>query len=410
MTEYYDNLETRDPDVRDAALFDELPYQIANAKDNAPHYRDLLADVEPNDITDRAALAALPVTRKSDLIELQRQKMPFGGLSTVIRGNLVRIYQSPGPIYDAEGHEHDYWRTGRAFFGAGFRPCRVIHNTFSYHFTPAGAMVDSGARAVGCAVFPAGTGNTELQIKAIQDVRPHYYAGTPSFLKILLEAAREMKADISTMKRASVAGEGLPPSLRADIKALGVETTQWYGTADVGLIAYETEAMEGLVVDEGAIVEIVRPGTGDVVADGEVGEVVVTTYAAEYPMIRFATGDLSAVMPGQSPCGRTNMRLKGWMGRADQTTKVKGMFVHPAQVAEVCKRHPEIIRSRLVVSQEKGRDVMTLQCECNGGDADAKQVAATLQAVCKLKGRVELTPPETLPNDGKVIDDTRPVE
>jgi len=408
MTEYYDNLETRDPGARDAALFDELPYQIANAKDNAPHYRDLLADVEPNDIVDRAALAALPVTRKSDLIELQRKDLPFGGLSTVIRGSLVRIYQSPGPIYDLEGHETDYWRTGRAFYAAGFRPFHVIHNTFSYHFTPAGAMVDSGARILGCAVFPAGVGNTELQLQAIQDIRPDYYAGTPSFLKTLLEKGQEMGLDTSSIKKASVAGEALPPALRAKIKAMGVETYQWYGTADLGLIAYETPAMEGLIVDEGAIVEVVRPGTGDVVPDGEVGEVVVTTYAAEYPLIRFATGDLSAVLPGQSPCGRTNMRLKGWMGRADQTTKVKGMFVHPAQVAEVSKRHPEIIRSRLVVSQEKGRDVMTLRCESNG--ADAKEVAATLQAVCKLKGRVELTAPETLPNDGKVIDDTRPME
>ncbi len=406
MLEFYDHLETRDPEARDAALFDELPYQIANAKDNAPHYRAILADVEPNAIADRAALATLPVTRKSDLIEMQRKDLPFGGLSTVIRGSLVRIYQSPGPIYDLEGHDIDYWRTGRAFYAAGFRPFHVIHNTFSYHFTPAGAMVDSGARILGCAVFPAGVGNTELQLQAIQDIRPDYYAGTPSFLLTLLEKAREMGADTSSLKKASVAGEALPPALRTKIKALGVETYQWYGTADVGLIAYESPAMEGLIVDEGAIVEIVRPGTNDPVPDGEVGEVVVTTYSGEYPLIRFGTGDLSAVMPGRSPCGRTNMRLKGWMGRADQTTKVKGMFVHPAQVAEVTRRHPEIVRTRLVVGQEKGRDVMTLHCESHGADASA--VAATLLAVCKLKGRVELTAPGTLPNDGKVIDDTRP--
>ncbi len=408
MTDYFDRLETRDPGERDEALFDELPYQIANARDNAPYYRKTLAHVEPVAVADRAALAALPVTRKSDLIELQKQTPPFGGLSTVVHGSLVRIYQSPGPIYDLEGHETDYWRTGRAFYAAGFRPFRIIHNAFSYHFTPAGAMVESGARKLGCAVFPAGVGNTELQIQAIGDVRPDYYAGTPSFLKMLLEKGREMGADTSSLKKATVAGEALPPGLRAEIKALGVEACQWYGTADLGLIAYETPAMEGLIVDEGVIVEIVRPGTGDPLPDGEVGEVVVTTYAGEYPLIRFATGDLSAVMPGQSPCGRTNMRLKGWMGRADQTTKVKGMFVHPAQVAEVARRHPEIIRSRLVVGQEKGRDVMTLHCETHS--ADASEVAATLMAVCKLKGRVELTAPGTLPNDGKVIDDTRPVE
>lgn len=408
MTEYYDRLETRDPEARDAALFNELPYQIANARDNAPYYRKMLAQVEPVAVADRAALAALPLTRKSDLIELQKRTPPFGGLSTVMHGSLLRIYQSPGPIYDLEGHETDYWRTGRAFFAAGFRPFRIIHNAFSYHFTPAGAMVDSGARRIGCAVFPAGVGNTELQVQAINDIRADYYAGTPSFLKTLLEKGREMGADTSSLKKASVAGEALPPSLRAEIKAMGVETYQWYGTADLGLIAYESPAMEGLIIDEGAIVEIVRPGTGDVVPDGEVGEVVVTTFSGEYPLIRFATGDLSAVMPGQSPCGRTNMRLKGWMGRADQTTKVKGMFVHPAQVAEVTKRHPEIIRSRLVVSQEQGRDVMTLHCESHG--ADASEVEATLQAVCKLKGRVELTAPETLPNDGKVIDDIRPME
>ncbi len=407
MTDYYDHLETRDPGERDEALFDELPYQIANARDNAPYYRKTLADVTPASISDRAALAALPLTRKSHLIELQKKTPPFGGLSTVAHGSLMRIYQSPGPIYDLEGHDTDYWRTGRAFYAAGFRALRIIHNAFSYHLTPAGAMVESGARKLGCAVFPAGVGNTELQVRAINDVRPDYYAGTPSFLKTLLEKSREMGANASSLKKASVAGEALPPSLRSEIKAMGVETYQWYATADLGLIAYELPAMEGLIVDEGVIVEIVRPGTGDPLLDGEVGEVVVTTFSGEYPLIRFATGDLSAVMPGRSPCGRTNMRLRGWMGRADQTTKVKGMFVHPAQVAEVAKRHPEIVRSRLVVSQENGRDVMTLHCESRA--ANASDVEATLLAVCKLKGRVELTAPGTLPNDGKVIDDTRPV-
>jgi phenylacetate-CoA ligase len=317
----------------------------------------------------------------------------------------MRVFQSPGPIYDVEGHGRDYWRTARAFHAAGFRAGEVVHNAFAYHLTPAGSMVESGAHAIGCAVFPAGTGNTDLQVRAIADVRPTCYAGTPSFLKILLDKGRETGADLSSLKKAAVAGEALPPSLRAELNGLGVDVLQWYATADLGLIAYESPAMAGLIVDEGVIVEIVRPGTGDPVPDGEVGEVVVTTFSRDYPLIRFATGDLSAVLPGASPCGRTNMRLKGWLGRADQTTKVKGMFVHPEQVADVVKRHPEIRKARLVVSQEGGVDVMTLHCETHAVNAVA--VAETLAAVCKLKGKVELTAPGTLPNDGKVIDDIR---
>jgi len=408
MSEFYDDLETRDGEAREAAQFAELPFQIANARDNAPFYRKLFKDVSPRDITSRKALAALPLTRKSELIDLQRNDPPFGGLATAAPGDLVRIYQSPGPIYDLEPLGRDYWRTARAFHAAGFGAGDVIHNTFSYHFTPAGAMVERGARALGCAVFPAGPANTDLQVRAIHDIRPTCYAGTPSFLKILLEKGREMGLDTSSMSKASCAAEALPPTVRAEIKAAGIDAVQWYGTADLGVIAYESRAMEGLIVDEGIIVEVVRPGTGDPVAEGEVGEVVVTVFSREYPLIRFATGDLSAVLPGQSPCGRTNMRLKGWMGRADQSTKVKGMFVHPSQIADVLKRHREITKARLVVSQEEGRDVMTLHCETKG--VNAELVEESLQAVSKLKGRIEITDPGTLPNDGKVIDDVRSYE
>jgi phenylacetate-CoA ligase len=408
MSEFYDDMETRDGEVRDAAQFAELPFQIANARDNAPFYRSLFKGISPGDIASREALARLPLTRKSELIDLQPHDPPFGGLTTVAPGDLVRIYQSPGPIYDLEPLGRDYWRTARAFHAAGFRAGEVIHNTFSYHFTPAGAMVERGARALGCAVFPAGVGNTDLQARAINDIRPTCYAGTPSFLKILLGKGREAGLDTSSLKKASVAGEALPPGVRAEIKAAGIDALQWYGTADLGVIAYESKAMEGLIVDEGVIVEIVRPGTGDPLPEGEVGEVVVTTFSRAYPLIRFATGDLSAVMPGMSPCGRTNMRLKGWMGRADQTTKVKGMFVHPSQVADVLRRHPEIVKARLVVDRKDGQDVMTLHCETSG--VNVETVKESLRAVCKLNGRVEITAPGTLPNDGKVIDDVRSYE
>ena len=405
VMEFYDDLETRDPAAREAALFADLPRQIAHARDNAPYYARALADADAAAVTDRAALAALPVTRKSELIELQKNDPPFGGLVATQPGRLLRIFQSPGPIYDVEGHGRDTWRTARAFFAAGFRAGHVVHNTFAYHMTPAGAMVEAGALALGCAVFPAGTGNSELQARAIADVRPACYAGTPSFLKILRDKGEEIGADLSSLRYASVAGEALPPSLRSELRDAGIAVLQWYATADLGMVAYETPAMEGLVVDEGVIVEIVRPGTGDPVPDGEVGELLVTTFNPDYPLIRFATGDMSAVLAGTSPCGRTNMRIKGWMGRADQTTKVKGMFVHPSQVADVVRRHPEILRARLVVSQEGGVDVMTLRCETVGMNDSA--VAETVQAVCKLKGRVEAVPTGSLPNDGKVIEDTR---
>jgi phenylacetate-CoA ligase len=407
--EHYDDLETREPEVRERALFAALPGQIAHARANAPYFARLLKEVEPNEVRDRKALAKLPVTRKSDLIALQKETPPFAGMTAVAAGALGRVFSSPGPIYDPQAARGDYWRMGRALFAAGFRRGDLVHNTFSYHFTPAGMMMDLGAQAIGCAVFPAGIGQTELQVAAIADLKPVGYAGTPSFLKILLEKAHELKVDASSVRRALVSGEALLPPVREWLKAHDVEVRQCYGTADLGLIAYETEPMGGLIVDEGVVVEILRPGTGDPVAEGEVGEVVVTTLCTEYPLIRFATGDLSAVAAGISPCGRTNTRIKGWMGRADQTTKVKGMFVHPSQVAQVVKRHAEILKARLVVDHDADKnDRMTLHCEVrNRNDLLAQAITNTLREVCKLRGQIEFAESGSLPNDGKVIEDLR---
>ncbi|MCP5373156.1 MAG: AMP-binding protein [Hyphomicrobiales bacterium] len=410
MTEFFDDLETRAPEVRERAQFAALGRQIANAKANTPRLAESLAGVEPGDVADRAALARLPVIRKSELMDLQRANPPFGGLTAVADGALGRILQSPGPIYEPEGGRGDFWRMERAMFAAGFRAGDVAHNTFSYHLTPGGLMMDAGCRALGCAVIPAGVGQTEQQVEAIAHIRPNAYVGTPSFLRILLDKLVEAGVAIP-FRKAMVGGEALPPSLRGEFEARGVAVRQNYGTADLGLIAYETPALEGMVIDEGVIVEIVRPGTGDPVAEGEVGEVVVTTLTPEYPLIRFATGDMSAVMAGASPCGRTNTRIKGWMGRADQTTKVKGMFVHPGQVNQVVKQHPQVARARLVVDNPDNTDVMTLRCESGeGGAALAEAIAATIQSVCKVRGLVEFVPPGTLPNDGKVIDDLRKFE
>ncbi|MGJ3259638.1 MAG: phenylacetate--CoA ligase family protein [Rhodospirillales bacterium] len=405
---YYDDLEVRDPDERDAALFDALPDHIRNAQENAPYYAKLLTGVDAASVTNRAALATLPVTRKSDLVNIQSAGDPLGGMTTLAVGQLARIFQSPGPTYDPEGHGTDWWGTARALYASGFRAGDIMHNTFAYHFTPAGIMLEAGAHALGCAVFPAGVGNTELQVQAINDIKPTGYAGTPSYLKQLLEKADEMGCDATSLKKACVAGEGLPPALRSEIEGRGIHCGQVYATADIGNIAYESEAREGLIVDERHIVEVVRPGTGDPVADDEVGEVVVTVLRTDYPLIRFATGDLSKTLSGPSPCGRTNMRLAGWMGRADQTTKVKGMFVHPAQVAEIVRRHPEIRRARVVVTHDGKTDVMTVKCEvAAGGDALVDGINETIQNVCKLKGHAECVAEGTLPNDGKVIEDAR---
>jgi phenylacetate-CoA ligase len=406
--EYYDALETRDPDEREAALMAALPKQIAHAKDHAPSYAEILADVDPAAITGRAALAGLPVTRKDKLMALQADAPPFGGLAAVMPGAAAHLFASPGPVYEFDTARGDFWRCARALHAAGFRKGEILHNAFAYHLTPGGWILDGSARALGCAVVPAGIGNSEQQVQAIAHYRPDGFTGTPDFLKVLLDKAAEMDLDCGSIKKALVSGGALFPALRSEYAERGVAVLQCYATADLGLIAYESPALEGMILDEGVIVEILRPGTGDPLPDGEVGEVVVTTLNPDYPLIRFATGDLSAMMAGASPCGRTNRRIKGWMGRADQTTKVKGMFVQPAQVAAVLKRHPEIAKARLEVSREGASDVMTLRCEVEGAPPGfADKVAESLQACCKLKGSVALAAPGELPNDGKVIDDLR---
>jgi phenylacetate-CoA ligase len=408
--DFFDKLETRDPALREEQQFAALRAQIANAQKKAPYAARMFAGIDAGAVTDRAALATLPVTRKSDLINLQKGKPPFAGMTAVPLAELGRVFMSPGPMFDPEGKRADYWRFARAMFAAGFRAGELVHNTFSYHFTPAGFMADMGAHALGCAVFPGGTGQTEMQVAAIASLKPQCYIGTPSFLRIILEKGVELAADLSSVKKALVSAEALPASLRAWLNTRGVFTLQCYASADLGLIAYESPAQEGMLVDEGVVIELVRPGTGSPVAAGEVGEVVVTTLTPEYPLIRFATGDLSAVLPGPSPCGRTNMRIKGWMGRADQTAKVKGMFVKPSQMADIAKRHAEIRKYRLVIDHdEKKADRMTLWCEIDGaGSAElAQKIATAIRDVCNLRGEVAFKPAGFLPNDGKVIDDTR---
>jgi len=412
MSDHYDELETRDPQAREQALFEALPAQIHRAKQKAPAYASLLADVSADSINSRALLSGLPVTRKSELLERQAQSPPMGGFSATLIGELSHIFASPGPIYEPEAHRDDYWRMARALYAAGFRARELVHNTFSYHFTPAGFMLESGARALGCPVFPAGIGQTELQVQVIAQLKPPGYVGTPSFLNIILDKAAEQAVDVSSIRKALVSGEALPPSLRQSLAERGVAVRQCYATADLGLIAYESEAMEGMIIDEGVILEILRPGTGDPVAAGEVGEVVVTTLNPDYPLIRFATGDLSAVMEGTSPCGRTNLRIKGWMGRADQTTKVRGMFVHPSQVAAVLKRHPEALKGRLVVDNVDNQDIMILHCEIAQAPSEAlgEAIVNSMRELCKLRGEVVFAAPGSLANDGKVIDDVRSYE
>ena len=412
MPDYYDERETQSPQDRESALFHALPALVAHAQETAPAYGALFEGVDAKTIDSRVALAELPVTRKSELLERQGDAPPFGGFAATATAELSHIFASPGPIYEPEARRYDYWRMARALFAAGFRRGELVHNTFSYHFTPAGFMLESGAHALGCPVFPAGVGQTESQIQAIAQLKPSCYVGTPSFLKIILDKAEESAADVSSITKALVSGEALPPSLRQSLADRGIAVRQCYATADLGLIAYESEAMDGMIIDEGVILEIVRPGTGDPVAPGEVGEVVVTTFNPDYPLIRFATGDLSAVMEGPSPCGRTNLRIKGWMGRADQTTKVRGMFVHPSQVAAVLKRHSEVLKGRLVIDNRDNQDSMMLRCEVAKGQSDALRtaIAASIRELCKLRGEVEFDPPGSLANDGKVIDDIRSYE
>jgi phenylacetate-CoA ligase len=412
MSIHYDALETRDPAEREAALLATLPRQVAHAQSSTSAFAEILKGIDPAAITSRQALAQLPVTRKGQLFERQqaaRASDLFGGFSALVRGPAMpRVFASPGPIYEPEGTASDYWRAARALFAAGFRPGDLVHNSFSYHMTPGAFIMESGAHAVGCTVFPAGVGQTEQQLQAMSELRPVAYMGTPSFLRILVEKAAESGADISSLRKALTGGEALPPSLRAWFAEHGISVFQSYATADLGLIAYETEAIEGMVIDEGVIVEIVRPGTGDPVAPGEVGELVVTTLNPDYPLIRFGTGDLSALLPGQCPTGRTNTRIKGWLGRADQTTKIRGMFVHPAQVADITRRFPEVLKARLVVSGEMANDIMTLQVEaaCAPHGLDAR-IGEAIRDVTKLRGDVQLLEPGSLPNDGKVIEDAR---
>jgi len=407
MTDHYDALETRDAGAREAALFARLP-NVLRAAMEAPAYAERLKDIDPATVTSRAQLARLPVLRKSELPALHKAALPFGGFVKKPAGSFARLFTSPGPIFEPEPADSDPWRGARALHAAGFRRGDVILNTFSYHLTPGGFIMDASARALGCAVIPAGPGNMEAQFDLIEAYRPIGFCGTPDFLKILLDAAGAAGRDASSIKRALVSGAAFPPSLQAEIKSRGIDAYQAFGTADLGLVAFETSAREGMVVNEDLILEIVRPGTGEVVAAGDVGEIVVTSLDEAHPWIRLALGDLTATLAGQSPCGRTNMRIKGWMGRADQTTKVKGMFVRPEQIAEIGKRHVELGRLRLVVSRRGETDVMTLKAESAAqSDALRGDLAATLRAVTKLGGEVELTAPGALPNDGKVIADER---
>ncbi|CAN5230881.1 AMP-binding protein [soil metagenome] len=419
MSEYFDARESRDPTDREQALLAVLPAHIAHAQAHAPAFAELLAGIDPATITSREALARLPVTRKSDVLarqQAERASDPLGGFSTLGWTGLLRksqarkVYQSPGTIYEPEGSGLDYWRTARALFAAGMRAGDLLHNSFSYHLTPAGSMMEGGAHALGCTVFPGGVGNTELQLQAMRELRPQGYVGTPSFLKILLDKAAQADMALPSLTKALVSGEAFPPALRDWLAERGVAGYQCYATADIGLIAYETSAREGLVLAEDVIVEIVRTGTGDPVAEGEVGELVVTPLTSGYPLIRFGTGDLSAILPGTCPTGRTNARIRGWLGRADQSAKVRGMFVHAGQVAEIVRRFPEVGRARLVVEGEMANDRMRLKLEvAQAPEGLSERVAEAIRQVTKLRGEVEMLAPGSLPNDGRVIEDLRAV-
>jgi phenylacetate-CoA ligase len=410
---HYDRLETRAPKAREKALMAALPGLIAHAKRRAPGFARILARIDPRKVKSRDALARLPITRKSDLGALQKEMPPLGGLNATPVEKLAKLFVSPGPVYDPEGRGNDWWRTARGLFAGGFRAGDRIANAFAYHFTPAGSMLESGALALGCAVVPTGVGQTEMQVAAIRDLRLNGYVGTPSFLKLIVEKADEMKADISCLKRAQVGAEYLPPELRKKMQDRGIAVTQMYGSADLGLIAYESlgrdgKPTEGMILEEALLLEIVRAGSGDPVPPGEVGEVVITSFNKDYPLVRFATGDLSAVLAGTSPCGRTNVRIKGWMGRADQSTKVRALFVTPKQVSDIVRRHPEIARARLVISGSEGNDEMVLHCEVAGAPSGLQAaIAESIREVTKLRGEVNILPLGSLPNDGKVIEDQR---
>ncbi len=408
MKRYFDELETRAEDQRESNLLSALPKHVAHAKAKSTYFAQLLQNVDPSEIDSRRALAGLPVTRKAQLVERQKQQLPFGGLTTVACGELARIFASPGPIYEPEAKRANYWRAARALFAAGFRKGDVIHNSFSYHLTPAGSVFETGAHELGCAVVPGGVGQTELQLRAIADIRPNGYVGTPSFLRILLEKAAQAAVDVSSLAKALVSAEAFGAAQRAEFKRAGIAAFQCYATADLGLIAYESEAAEGLILDEQLLVEIVNPGTGDLVEHGAVGEVLVTVLTPEYPLIRFSTGDLSAYLEGPSPCGRTNQRIKGWLGRADQATKVRGMFVHPTQIEEIIRRHNEISAARVLVSRDRqGNDEMVLKIESRYPIGNPAPISETLHAVTRLRGTVEQVPLGSLPKDGILVTDAR---
>ncbi len=411
--QYFDKLEVRSPRLREKALMAALPKQIAHAKKRAPGFTRILKNVNPAKINSRKALAGVPVTRKSDLLALQKELPPLGGLNATPLEKLGKLFMSPGPIYEPEGRGKNWWRIARGLFAGGFRAGDRVANTFAYHFTPAGSMLESGALALGCTVVPAGVGQTELQAAAIRDLRINAFVGTPSFLKVIVEKADELRLDLSCLEKAQVGAEYLPPALRKAMGERGIRVSQCYASADLGLIAYESlmpdgTLNEGMILDEGLLLEIVRPGSGEPVGAGEVGEVVITSFNKDYPLIRFGTGDLSAVLPGKSPCGRTNVRIRGWMGRADQSTKVRAMFVTPKQVNDLVRRHPEVLRARLVVEGEAGNDRMTLKCEVGEHPAGLEEaLVASIRDLTKLRGEVELVAPGSLPNDGKVIEDLR---
>ncbi len=412
MSTFYDALETRDPEERIAQQFEQLSDIFPRILCQSPYYAELLADFTQLRKIDATTLAQMPLTRKSDLQNIQHENPPFGRLAQLAPPTLKRLFASPGPIYEPETNRLDGWRFARTLYAAGIRSGDLLYNCFSYHFTPAGAMVESGAFALGCAVFPAGTGQTELQAQTIADLSPSAYVGTPSFLKIILAKGDELNLDLGSLRKGLVSGEYFPPELRNEFASRGIDVVQCYATADLGVIAYETSATSGMVLDEGVIVEIVRPGTGELVADGEVGEVVVTCLNSDYPLIRFATGDLSAIIPEVSPCGRTNRRIKGWMGRADQSAKVRAMFVHPQQIAAVLARHNDALKGRLVISRDaSGLDDVCLQVETNSVESESFScaLAESFQQVTRLRTGVSLCKPGTLANDGKVIDDLRPI-
>lgn len=424
MTTFYEDREAAPAPQREGELFARLPEALQRARERAPAIAQQLQGVEPGDITDRESLARIPVIRKSELLQAQLaqrsgsggagltvQQRVFGGFSAIGWGEAARVFASPGPIYEPESYRSDYWKFARSLHAAGFRRGDLVYNCFSYHFTPAGSMMETAAHALGCTVFPGGVGQTEQQLQAMLDLQPVGYTGTPSFLRIILEKAEETGVTLGSLKRALFSGEAFPPSLKDWFLQRGIDGYQAYGTADLGMIAYETPAREGLVVNEDIILEIVRPGTNQPVPEGEVGEVVVTTLNPDYPLLRFGTGDLSAILPGASPCGRSNLRIRGWLGRADQTTKVRGLFVHPGQVAQVVARHPDVLRARLVVAGAVGKDSMLLRIEVpQASDTLAEQVANSVREITKLRAEVECMAPGTLPNDGKVIEDIRDYE